>query len=110
MVTRNYVSIIEESKMHHKKRSLYKYRLSILEEYHTQITEQRRKRVIDLYFNQHKTCAEIAQIERISPRRIDAIIKEEEEARRQTYKQQELSAKSYKLFSEGKTSVQVATY
>jgi hypothetical protein len=52
---------------------------------------------------------EIAKIERMSIRDISAIIKEEEEARRQTYKQQELSAKSYKLFSEGKTSVQVAT-
>jgi hypothetical protein len=42
MVTRNYVSIIEESKMHHKKRSLYKYRLSILEEYHTQIRAKKK--------------------------------------------------------------------
>jgi hypothetical protein len=44
-------------------RSLYKYRLSILEEHHLQITEDRKKRVIDLYFNQHKSYAEIAQIE-----------------------------------------------
>jgi predicted DNA-binding protein YlxM (UPF0122 family) len=43
-----------------------------------QITEERKKRVIDLYFNQHKTYAEIAQIEHISPRDIHAIIKEEE--------------------------------
>ena len=41
------------------------------------------------------------------PRDIHAIIKEEE-ARRQKCKQQELSSKAYKLFSEGKTSVQVA--
>jgi hypothetical protein len=33
-----------------------------------QITEDRKKQVIDLYFNQHKTYAEIAEIERISPR------------------------------------------
>jgi DNA-binding CsgD family transcriptional regulator len=72
-----------------------------------QITEDRKKRVIDLYFNQHKTYAEIAQIEKISPRDIHAIIKEEE-ARRQKYKQQELSSKAYKLFSEGKTSIEVA--
>ena len=72
-----------------------------------QITEDRKKRVIDLYFNQHKSYAEIAQIEKISPRDIHAIIKEEE-ARRQKYKQQELSSKAYTLFSEGKTSVQVA--
>jgi DNA-binding CsgD family transcriptional regulator len=76
-----------------------------------QITEDRRKRIIDLYFNQHKTYAQIAQIEHISPRDIHAIIKEEE-ARRQKYKdqqqRQELSSKAYKLFSEGKTPVQVA--
>jgi predicted HTH domain antitoxin len=47
-----------------------------------QITEERRKCVIDLYFNQHKTYAEIAEIEKMSPRDIHAIIKEEE-ARRQ---------------------------
>jgi hypothetical protein len=72
-----------------------------------QINEERRKRVIDLYFNQHKTYAEIVQIEKISPRDIHVIIKEEE-ARRQKYKQQEISAQAYKLFSEGKTPVQVA--
>jgi DNA-directed RNA polymerase specialized sigma subunit len=54
-----------------------------------QITDERKKRVIGLYFNQHKTYAEIAQIERISPRDIYAIIKEEEEEdRRQKHKQQ----------------------
>ena len=76
-----------------------------------QITEERKKRVIDLYFNQHKTYAEIVQIERISPRDIHAIIKEEV-SRRQKYKdqhqQEEISSKAYKLFSEGKTSVEVA--
>jgi hypothetical protein len=70
-----------------------------------QITEDRKKRVIDLYFNQHKSYADIAQIERISPRDIYAIIKEEE-ARRQRLKQQELSSKAYTLFSEGKTTVE----
>ena len=76
-----------------------------------QITEDRRKRVIDLYFNQHKSYAEIAQVEKMSPRDIHAIIKEEE-ARRQKYKdqqqQEEISSKAYKLFSEGKTPIQVA--
>jgi hypothetical protein len=76
-----------------------------------QITEDRKKRVIDLYFSQHKTYAEIAQIEHISPRDIHAIIKEEED-RRQKDKdrqhQEEKSSKAYKLFSEGKTPVQVA--
>jgi predicted DNA-binding protein YlxM (UPF0122 family) len=47
-----------------------------------QITEERKKWVMDLYFNEHKTYAEIAEIERISPRDIHAMIKEEE-ARRQ---------------------------
>jgi hypothetical protein len=43
----------------------------------------------------------------MSPRDIHAIIKEEE-ARRQKHKQQEMSAKAYKLFSEGKTPLEVA--
>jgi hypothetical protein len=76
-----------------------------------QITEERRKRVIDLYFNQHKTYAEITQIERMSPRDISTIIKEEE-SRRQEYKdqqqQEEKSSNAYKLFSEKKSPVEVA--
>jgi hypothetical protein len=75
------------------------------------ISEERKKRVIDLYFNQHKTYAEIAQIERISLRDIHNIIKEEE-ARRQKYKRQqqqvETSGKAYKLFSKRYTPLQVA--
>jgi hypothetical protein len=51
---------------------------------------------------------EIAEIEKMSPRDIHAIIREEI-ARRQKHKDQELSAEAYKLFSEGKTTVQVAT-
>jgi predicted DNA-binding protein YlxM (UPF0122 family) len=72
-----------------------------------QLTDERKKRVIDLYFNQHKSYAEIAQIEKMSPRDIHTIIKEEE-SRRQKYKQQEISAQAYQLFSEGKTPVEVA--
>jgi DNA polymerase III delta prime subunit len=76
-----------------------------------QITEDRRSRVIYLYFNQHKTYAEIAKIEKMSIRDISAIIKVEK-ARRQRYEQQqqqeELSAKAYELFSKGKTSIEVA--
>src|SRR5215210_1781714 len=98
--------MIDESRSY-QKRSLYKDRLSILEEYHMQISDERKKRVIDLYFNQHKSYAEIAQIEKISPRDIHAIIKEEE-ARRQRHKQQEISAQAYQLFSEGKTPIEVA--
>jgi hypothetical protein len=77
-----------------------------------QITEERKKRVIDLYFNQHKTYAEIAQIEKMSPRDIHAIIKEEE-ARQQKDKhqqqQEDLSSKAYKLFSKSKPTLEVAT-
>ena len=76
-----------------------------------QITEDRRKRVIDLYFNQHKTYAEIAEIEHISPRDIYAIVKEEKDRRLQYQHQQqqeEISSKAYKLFSEGKKPVEVA--
>jgi len=91
-----------------KKRSLFKDQLFIII---VQITEERRKRVIDLYFNQHKTYAEIAQIELISPRDIYTIVKEEE-SRRQRYEhqqqQEEISSKAYKLFSEGKYPVDVA--
>jgi AraC-like DNA-binding protein len=89
------------------KRSLYKYRLSILEEHHLQLSKDRKKRVIDLYFNQHKTYAEIAQIEKMSPRDIHTIIKEEQ-TRRQKHIQQEISAQAYQLFSEGKTPIEVA--
>jgi copper chaperone CopZ len=72
-----------------------------------QITKDRRRQVIDLYFNQHKTYAEIAEIEKMSPRDIYTIIKEDE-AREQKYKQQEISVQAYQLFSEGKTPVEVA--
>ena len=71
------------------------------------ISEERKKRVIDLYYNQGKTTREIARIERMSIRDISAILKEEE-ARRQKNKQQEISSKAYKLFSEGKRPVEVA--
>jgi predicted DNA-binding protein YlxM (UPF0122 family) len=84
VVLRKYFGIIDESRRY-QDRSLFKYQLSILLEIYLQISEDRKKRVIDLYFNQHKTYAEIAQIEHISPRDIHAIIKEEE-ARRQKHK------------------------
>jgi hypothetical protein len=64
-----------------------------------------------LYFNQYKSYTEVVQIERISPRDIHAIIKEEQ-ARQQKYKdqkrQEELSSKAYELFSEGKKAVEVS--
>jgi transposase-like protein len=72
------------------------------------ISEERKERVIDLYYNHGKTTCEIAKIERMSIRDISAIRKEEEEARRQKNKDQEQSSKAYKLFSEGKQPVEVA--
>ena len=75
------------------------------------ISEERKKRVIDLYYNQGKTMREIAKIERMSIRDISAIRKEEE-ARRQKYKDQqqqvETSGKAYELFSKRYTPLQVA--
>jgi predicted DNA-binding protein YlxM (UPF0122 family) len=106
MVISKIVWYIDESKWF-QKRSFFKDRLSIIKERYLQLTDERKKRVIDLYFNQHKTYAEIAEIEHISPRDIHTIIKEEQ-ARRQKYKQQELTARAYELFNEKKTTVQVA--
>ncbi len=65
------------------------------------ISEERKKQVIDLYYNQGKTTREIAEIERMSIHDVSAILKEEE-ARRQKYKdqqeQEEISSKAYDLF------------
>jgi hypothetical protein len=75
------------------------------------IDEQRKRRVIDLYYNQGKTMHEIAKTERMSIRDISAILKEEE-ARQQKHKdqqqQKEISSKAYKLFSEKKNPLEVA--
>jgi DNA-binding CsgD family transcriptional regulator len=71
------------------------------------ITEERKKRIIDLYYNQGKTTREIAKIEKVSIRDISSVLKEEE-LKRQKHKDQELCSKAYKLFSEGKTPVEVA--
>ncbi len=72
------------------------------------ISEERKKRVIDLYYNQGKTTREIAEIERMSIRDISVILKEEE-SKRQKYKdqqqQEEVSSKTYDLFSKDKTPV-----
>jgi predicted DNA-binding protein YlxM (UPF0122 family) len=57
-----------------------------------QITEDRKKRVIDLYFNRHKTYAEISQIEKMSRLDIHAIVKEEN-SRLQKYKHQQQQLK-----------------
>jgi hypothetical protein len=76
-----------------------------------QLTDERKKRVIELYFNQRKTYAEIAEIEGMSPRDINVIMKEQV-ATRQKYqhqqKQEETSSKAYELFSEKKSPIEVA--
>jgi len=75
------------------------------------ISEERKKRVIDLYYNQGKTTREIAKIERMSIRDISPTLKEED-LKRQRLKdqeqQEELSSKAYKLFSEKKSPIEVA--
>ncbi len=75
------------------------------------ISEERKKRVIDLYYNQGKTTREIAKIERMSIRDISSILKEEE-ARLQRHKaqqqQEEICSQAYELFSKGKKPVDVA--
>ena len=54
-----------------------------------QISEERKKRIIDLYFNQHKTYAEIAETERMLHRDINAIIKEEDRQQKYNHQQQQ---------------------
>jgi len=92
----------------------------------TILTRQERERlVLDLYYNQGKTYREISKEARISPRDIRVILnkaieektKEEEGINQQdnngAEKNQQdqhlsLSAQAYKLFSEGKTPLEVA--
>ena len=61
----------------------------------------RKRCVIDLYFNQRKTYAEIAEIEMMSIRDISAILREEE-SKQQKYKdqqqQEEVSSKTTDYF------------
>ena len=73
------------------------------------ISEERKRRVIDLYYNQGKTTREIAKIERMSIRDISTIIKEEEARRRKYGHQQqqvETSDKAYELFFKRYTPLQ----
>jgi hypothetical protein len=78
------------------------------------ISEERKARVKDLYFNEKMTTRDIAKIERISLRDISDILEEEDVKRQEIendkrqQKQQELSAKAYELFSKGKKPVEVA--
>src|ERR687891_2454445 len=90
----------------------------------TILTRQERERlVLDLYYNQGKTYREISKEARISPRDIGVILnkvieekteglKEEQQEDNDSDKNQEqhstLSTQAYKLFSEGKTPLEVA--
>ena len=94
--------------------------------YMTILTRQERERlVIELYYNQGKTYREISKEAKISPRDIGVILNkvieektEGEEGIKQQYdteknwKQEQqlpsLSTQAYKLFSEGKTPLEVA--
>jgi hypothetical protein len=60
--------------------------------------------IIDLYHNQKKTFREIQKIVRKSPRDIRAILNRVEPE----YSSLSISSQAYKLFSEGKTPIQVA--
>jgi hypothetical protein len=76
--------------------------------------DERKKRVIDLYYNEGRSTRDIARIERMSIRDISSILKEEaakKQSREDQLKSQsdEISAaKAYRLFEEGETPVQVA--
>ena len=78
------------------------------------LNDKRKRRVIDLYFSEHKTYAEIAEIERISPRDIKSILLEEESKQRQhendelEKQERDLSTKAYQLFSKGKKPIDVS--
>jgi predicted transcriptional regulator len=91
----------------------------------TILTRQERERlVIDLYYNQGKTYREIAKEARISPQDIGVILNKaveqknreqqdntnDAEKNQQQEQQQHLSlsTQAYKLFSEGKTPIEVA--
>jgi cytidylate kinase len=73
--------------------------------------EEKEKLVLDLYYNKGYTYREIARELRMSPNQISEIIKRHEEkndAIANKKKMLSLSSQAYKLFSEGKTNVQVA--
>jgi hypothetical protein len=69
--------------------------------------QEREERVLDLYYNQNKTYREIAELERMCPRDIGAIVNKESkdiEAKQSLSK----AAQAYRMFSEGKSPMEVA--
>jgi hypothetical protein len=86
----------------------------------TILTRQERERLVRELYNQGKTYREISREARISPRDIGIILNKAVEEKTEGLKEQDnvdakknqeypsLSAQAYKLFSEGKTPLQVA--
>ena len=80
------------------------------------MTRQERERVVlDLYHNQGKTIRDIAKEARMSFRDIGSILNKADEAQRKEQEQQQdneqqlsLATQAYKLFSKGKTPIEVA--
>jgi predicted DNA-binding protein YlxM (UPF0122 family) len=73
--------------------------------------EEKEKRVLELYYDKGYTYREIAKELRMSPNQIREIIKRHEEKNDAIAKKKKmlsLSSHAYKLFSKGKTNVQVA--
>jgi transposase len=73
--------------------------------------EEKEKHVLDLHYNKGYTYRDIAKELRMSPNQITDIIKRHEEkdnAIANKKKHLSLSSKAYKMFSEGKTNVEVA--
>src|ERR687892_1409526 len=73
--------------------------------------EEKEKMVLDLYYNKGYTYRQLARELRMSPNQLREIIKRHEEkndAIANKKKMLSVSSQAYKLFSEGKDSVQVA--
>lgn len=80
--------------------------------------EEKERRIIDLYYNQGKTTREIVKELRVSPNYVNAVIKKHEEEENAAavskikHEQQEnktfKEVASFKLFSEGKNTIEVA--
>ena len=73
--------------------------------------EEKEKRVLELYYEKGYTYREIAKELHMSPNQIHDIISRHEEkniAKANKKKELSLSSKAYKLFSKGKSSLEVA--
>jgi hypothetical protein len=69
--------------------------------------QEKEKLVLDLYYNQNKSYHQIAKEARICPRDIKAILDKPVKAM-ELKECMSVSSQAYKLFSEGKSSLQVA--